>query len=113
MDFGLAQSLRMSELEPETPLNPDSCWRRFWIFSKGFFCAKWKMIAGSIEPDLVPIIGPSSGVKPMDVSRHVFPLIAARLTPLPKWQVISFALGFLSSFWAWLETYLWLVPWKP
>ena len=84
----------MSDEICDKPLNPDSFSNIWWIFSGDFFCVRWNMIAGSIEPDLVPIIGPSSGVNPMDVSRHTFPLIAARLTPLPMWQVITFAEGF-------------------
>lgn len=112
-ELGFAQSLRMSEEMPDSPLKPDSFSSIVWIFSKDFesnflpsLLLKWNMIAGSIEPDLVPIIGPSSGVKPMDVSRHLFPRIAARLIPLPMWQVMMAAFGFLRSLRACAETYL-------
>lgn len=87
----------MSELFSDRPRNPDSCSSIFCMFLSGIFCAKWKIIAGSIEPDRVPIIGPSSGVNPIDVSRHFLPWIAARLTPLPRWQLMILAFDFLSS----------------
>ncbi len=69
------------------------------------------MIAGSKSPLRVPIMTPSSGVKPIEVSM-TFPLrIAAIEAPLPRWQVMM-PRAFLYLR-AWLATYLWLVPWKP
>ena len=44
---------------------------------------------GSIEPLRVPIIRPSSGVKPMVVSMLFPPRTAASEAPLPRWQMIS------------------------
>ena len=93
-EFGFAQSFRTSELMPERPRKPDSCSSMWWTFSSAAvgdfldalpanFFARWKMIAGSIEPDRVPIGGPSSGVIPMDVSRHLPSRTAASEIPLP------------------------------
>ncbi len=45
------------------------------------------MIAGSMEPERVPIMMPSSGVRPIVVSKHFPPLIAEIEEPLPRWQV--------------------------
>ena len=41
-------------------------------------------------PVRVPIIKPSSGVKPMEVSTHTPPCIAVMEQPFPRWQVIIF-----------------------
>ena len=73
------------------------------------------IIAGSTLPDLVPMIKPSKGVKPMVVSITFPPSIAAILEPFPKWQVIIFNsdMGFpiiSATLWA---TKRWEVPWKP
>ena len=48
------------------------------------------IIAGSISPHLVPIINPSNGVRPIEVSITLPFLIAATEAPFPKWQVIIF-----------------------
>ena len=50
------------------------------------------MIPGSIEPQRVPIIRPSSGVKPMVVSTHFPSRTAAMEAPLPRWQMIRRAI---------------------
>ena len=79
------------------------------------------MIAGSIEPERVPIIIPSRGVRPIVVSKHLPPLIAEIDEPLPRWQVtiLSSSALYLPGYFfirksvALAETYLWLVPWKP
>ena len=42
------------------------------------------IIAGSISPDLVPMIKPSRGVNPMDVSTHFPPETADTEAPFPK-----------------------------
>ena len=44
-----------------------------------------------MEPERVPIMIPSSGVKPIVVSMLLPPLTAASEQPLPRWQVISFS----------------------
>ena len=46
-------------------------------------------MAGSIAPQRVPIIKPSSGVRPIDVSTAMPWSIALIEQPLPRWQVIS------------------------
>ena len=48
------------------------------------------IIAGSMSPHLVPIIKPSSGVRPIEVSTTFPPSTAAIEAPFPKWQVIIF-----------------------
>ena len=42
------------------------------------------MIAGSRSPERVPMISPSSGVNPIDVSTDSPPLTAVTLAPFPK-----------------------------
>ena len=46
----------------------------------------------SRSPVLVPIISPSTGVSPIDVSTDLPFLIAATDAPLPKWHEIIFEL---------------------
>ena len=72
-------------------------------------------IAGSISPLLVPIISPSSGVKPMLVSTHFPPFIAQTDAPEPICRLIAFSSfsSLPSSFAACLLTYSWLVPCAP
>ena len=43
------------------------------------------MIPGSIEPDRVPIIRPSSGVIPIDVATERPPSTAVTEQPPPRW----------------------------
>ncbi len=45
-----------------------------------------RMTPGSTEPERVPIIRPSSGVKPIEVSIGLPPWIAEAEQPLPRWQ---------------------------
>ena len=45
-----------------------------------------------MSPQRVPIINPSSGVKPMLVSTALPPAVAVTLQPLPRWQVMIFDL---------------------
>ena len=45
-------------------------------------------MAGSMEPERVPIMRPSSGVKPMVVSMDFPWLTAVMEPPLPKWHVM-------------------------
>ncbi len=71
--------------------------------------------AGSILPLLVPITAPSNGVKPIDVSMDLPPLTAVTLTPFPICRLINLVslISLFKSFAARLDTYKWLVPWKP
>ena len=48
-------------------------------------------IAGSIEPQRVPMMIPSSGVRPRVVSRHLPSLTAEIEEPLPRWQMMILA----------------------
>ena len=50
--------------------------------------SKYTRTPGSIEPLRVPIIRPSSGVKPMVVSTLFPSRTAASEAPLPRWQMI-------------------------
>src|SRR5699024_11349439 len=52
---------------------------------------RWKMIAGSISPERVPMTRPSSGVRPIEVSTHLPLRIAETEPPLPRWQVMMFS----------------------
>ena len=72
-------------------------------------------MAGSMSPLRVPIMTPASGVKPMDVLTDLPPSTAVMLAPLPRWQVMIF-ISLMSrsiSCAQRMDTYLWLVPWKP
>ena len=48
------------------------------------------MMAGSMSPLRVPIIRPSRGVKPMEVSMDLPCSMAVTEAPLPRWQVMTF-----------------------
>ena len=48
------------------------------------------MMAGSRSPERVPMISPSSGVNPIDVSTDSPPLTAVTLAPFPKWHTMIF-----------------------
>ena len=45
-------------------------------------------MAGSIQPDRVPIGTPSRGVRPMEVSMHLPPFTAEMDEPLPRWHTM-------------------------
>ena len=66
-----------------------------------------------MSPLLVPIISPSSGVKPIDVSMHLPSLTAEMLDPLPRWHMMMRLCSAPRNFTASSLTNLWLVPWKP
>ena len=72
-------------------------------------------IAGSRSPERVPMISPSSGVRPIEVSTHLPPTEAEIEAPLPRWHTITLAVlgSRLANLIVSLETKLWLVPWKP
>src|SRR3989339_827239 len=69
----------------------------------------------SKSPVRVPIINPSTGVKPIEVSMDLPPSMAHMEAPFPKWQVMIFCfpIGTFNNRQASLEMYQWLVPWKP
>lgn len=50
---------------------------------------KWSRIPGSTVPDHVPIIKPSSGLKPSVVATATPPRTAAAEQPPPRWQVMT------------------------
>ena len=55
-------------------------------------------MAGSTEPQRVPMGRPSSGVKPIVVSTEMPPSTAVIEEPLPRWQVMILqSLGSLPS----------------
>ena len=66
-------------------------------------------------PLRVPMVTPSSGVNPMEVSIDLPLTTAAIELPLPRWQVIILELLMSSpvNLAPLAETYLWLVPWNP
>lgn len=70
---------------PETPSNPLSLLSMVSIWSgvSHSFLIKNVRTAGSRSHDLVPIINPSSGVNPIDVSTTSPFLIAVILAPFP------------------------------
>ena len=115
--FALLISRKSLETPPLIPRTPDFLLRMLSIWSGvsfSLFIMNCKT-AGSTSPLLVPIIKPSRGVRPIEVSTHFPPIDADTLAPFPKWQTITFAfLGSrLANLIASLETNLWLVPWKP
>ncbi len=54
-------------------------------------------MAGSIEPQRVPIISPSIGVKPIVLVSATPARTALAEQPLPRWQITSRASSRLSS----------------
>ena len=87
----------------DIPYNPDFLFSTVIISSidKFSFFITNSNIAGSKSPDLVPIIKPSNGVNPIEVSTHTPPFIAAILEPFPKWHEIIFISSFfLPNFFA-------------
>ena len=113
--------VQMSRMSP--PFTPLTAWRPLCLLrsvsiSAGVFFSlsmMERMAAPSMSPQRVPITRPAKGVRPMVVSTHWPPFTAARLEPLPRWQVTMFSLssGFLRSLAASSVMNLWLVPWKP
>ncbi len=73
------------------------------------------MIAGSTDPLRVPIITPSSGVRPIVVSTLLPSRTAAQEQPLPRWAVTRrwFSGDSPVSCSACRATKRWLVPWNP
>ena len=111
------RSLKSEEIPPDIPSTPDFLLRILSISLTVRFSwlQRYSIIAGSRSPERVPIIRPSSGVRPIDVSTHLPPIEAEIEAPLPRWHTITLAvLGSRSAnLIVSLETKLWLVPWKP
>ena len=86
------RTLRRSFDTPEMPKRPDFLFMRSFISAAERF--SWSMMngtmAGSMAPQRVPIIKPSSGVRPMDVSTATPWSMADAEQPLPRCSVISF-----------------------
>ena len=66
-------------------------------------------------PTRVPMIMPSSGEKPIEVSMHLPFWMAQMELPAPRWQVMIFDVAKsipanFAPFWA---TNWWEVPWAP
>ncbi len=76
---------------PEMPSRPDFLFMRsFTSEALRFSCSMMNgTMAGSTAPQRVPIIRPSSGVRPMDVSTATPWSMADIEQPLPRWQVMS------------------------
>jgi hypothetical protein len=86
--------------------------------SSGFFpvlSPRKNGTAGSRSPQRVPMISPSSGVIPIDVSTLFPSRIAAALAPFPRWRVIRFRAsgGFPRRSAARRARWACEVPWKP
>lgn len=81
---------RISELNSLTPSIPHFL-LRYCTSSSGVkpsFARINSLAAGSMSPERVPITRPSSGVKPIDVSRHLPSLTAEMDEPLPRWHTM-------------------------
>ena len=91
----------MSLLMPDRPTRPDFLLRMLsisWMSVMPSFSMMHSSTAGSRSPEREPMITPSRGVRPMDVSTHLPPLIADSDEPLPRWQMTNLqSSGFLPS----------------
>ena len=94
-----APTSRRSDETPDTPRKPHFLFIQSPISDTGMFSFSIRngTIAGSIPPQRDPMMTPSSGVKPIDVSTHLPALTAEMDEPLPRWQVTIFAFGLPSS----------------
>ena len=63
-----------------------------------------------MSPLRVPIISPSRGVKPMEVSTHLPSFTAETEEPLPRWQMMRRQFFVPRIFAVSCETNLWDVP---
>ena len=70
-------------------------------------------MAGSRVPQRVPMMRPSSGVRPIVVSMHWPSSMAQRLAPEPRWQLTSLWVLSPMSSWTVRQMKRWLVPWAP
>ena len=80
----------MSLVSPEMPSSPERLLSIEKISSTlvPSLCIRYSTTVGSMSPLRVPIISPSSGVMPMEVSTDLPPLIAPAEQPLPRWRVM-------------------------
>ena len=77
-------------------------------------CNKYSIIPASIEPHLLPIINPSSGVNPIVVVTLLPFSKAQRDAPAPKWKAIIFLEDkSLSISFIFKDRYSYDNPWKP
>ena len=87
-----SRTLRRSLLMPEMPSRPDCLFIRSFMpaASSPSLSMMYGTMAGSMAPQRVPIMRPSSGVRPMDVSTATPWSMALMEHPLPRWHVMSF-----------------------
>jgi hypothetical protein len=76
----------MSDDSPDTPSNPDSWFSTRSSASTGtpHVRCRYTSSPGSIEPLRVPIMSPSSGVNPIEVSTDLPSLVAVTDAPFPR-----------------------------
>ena len=74
---------------------------------------RWNTTAGSMSPVRVPIMRPSRGVRPMEVSIGLPFLTAEADAPLPRCRTICLRSSRPSIFEISWETNWWEVPWAP
>ena len=74
------------------PRTPDFLFRMviIWLMSRLYLFMINSITPASISPARVPMGRPARGVRPMEVSMHLPPLMAATEEPLPRWQVMIF-----------------------
>ena len=110
-------SSRRSPDTPDTPKMPLSrlSIRSIWAGVRFSFSMMAVMMAGSTEPERVPMMMPSSGVYPIEVSMLMPWSMAQMEAPAPRWQVTILRSRTLlpRNFAARLDTYLCEMPWKP
>ena len=104
-------------VKPHTPARPDFLFIKVSISAGvrlSFSMMKGTM-AGSMDPQRVPMTRPSSGVRPMLVSRHLPFFTQLMDEPLPRCMVmeLSSLRGLPRYLAVALAMYLWEVPWKP
>ena len=80
------RSLKSLEIPPDIPSTPDFLLRILSIslIVRFSWLHKNSRIAGSRSPERVPMISPSRGVSPIDVSTHLPPIEAEIEAPLPR-----------------------------
>src|SRR5574337_748664 len=112
----LASSTRTSSLMPDTPNKPERL-PRISATSCALMprcCCRYSSTPGSIAPQRVPIIRPSSGVNPMDVETLRRSRSAHTLAPWPRCATTVFAYGCGAEIPGRTSaTYSYERPWKP
>jgi len=80
----------MSLLMPDTPSNPHSSYSNRSSRGASYACCRirYSRTPGSSQPGRVPIISPSSVLKPIVVPTLRPASSAHRLAPLPRWATI-------------------------